>query len=199
MMPECSKLLVAEIMGSSAKLVKRVQPSRPGSDQEAERSLARRRSNPALPYMERLIVFSRLTCPSVGPLLQGSSMPALIARRSEKSPKAKRFSGVFSAAEIQVPIVEASCSRKKQRNCFASRSNSRTSGQTSATAAKSMIRPVEEEAEESQRCLHAQGLPSVGLDRLRQPLGENALGTAGREAEEAARAQTQVHGDSMPG
>jgi len=34
-------------------------------------TLARRRSKPARPYICRLIIFSRFTCPSTWPLLQG--------------------------------------------------------------------------------------------------------------------------------
>ena len=67
-------------------------------------------------------------CPSVGPLLHGSSIAARIARRSENSPRANRRSGVRSASRIQVPIVEASCSRKKRMNSRASRSSSRHLG-----------------------------------------------------------------------
>lgn len=42
----------------------------------AARTRARRSSNPARPYICRLIIFRRLTCPSTGPLLHGSVIPA---------------------------------------------------------------------------------------------------------------------------
>jgi hypothetical protein len=45
-------------------------------------TLWRRRSNPARPYMERLMTFSRLICPSTGPVLQGSVKAACTASRS---------------------------------------------------------------------------------------------------------------------
>ena len=45
-------------------------------------SRARRSSTPARPYIWRLIVFSRFTCPSTGPLLQRSVTAASTARMS---------------------------------------------------------------------------------------------------------------------
>jgi hypothetical protein len=40
---------------------------------------------PARPYMERLSVLSRLTCPSAWPLLQGCAMACLTASMSRVS------------------------------------------------------------------------------------------------------------------
>jgi hypothetical protein len=48
----------------------------------AASTLWRRRSNPARPYMVRLMTFSRLICPSTGPVLQGSVKAACTASRS---------------------------------------------------------------------------------------------------------------------
>src|SRR3954470_12719654 len=45
----------------------------------AASTLWRRRSNPARPYMVRLMTFSRLICPSTGPVLQGSVKAACTA------------------------------------------------------------------------------------------------------------------------
>jgi hypothetical protein len=42
-------------------------------------TLWRRRSKPARPYMERLIAFNRLICPSTGPVLQDSVSAACTA------------------------------------------------------------------------------------------------------------------------
>jgi hypothetical protein len=42
----------------------------------------RRRLKPARPYMERLMTFNRLICPSTGPVLQGSVRAACTAARS---------------------------------------------------------------------------------------------------------------------
>jgi hypothetical protein len=48
----------------------------------AASTLWRRRSNPARPYMDRLMAFNRLICPSTGPVLQGSVKAACTASRS---------------------------------------------------------------------------------------------------------------------
>ena len=48
----------------------------------AASTLWRRRSNPARPYMDRLMTFNRLICPSTGPVLQGSLRAACTASRS---------------------------------------------------------------------------------------------------------------------
>jgi hypothetical protein len=48
----------------------------------AASTLWRRRSNPARPYMDRLMTFNRLICPSTGPVLQGSVRAACTASRS---------------------------------------------------------------------------------------------------------------------
>src|SRR5687767_14420255 len=48
----------------------------------AASTLWRRRSKPARPYMDRLMTFSRLICPSTGPVLQGSVKAACTASRS---------------------------------------------------------------------------------------------------------------------
>src|SRR3954449_3261466 len=48
----------------------------------AASTLWRRRSNPARPYMDRLMTFNRLICPSTGPVLQGSVKAACTASRS---------------------------------------------------------------------------------------------------------------------
>jgi len=48
----------------------------------AASTLWRRRSKPARPYMDRLMAFNRLICPSTGPVLQGSVRAACTASRS---------------------------------------------------------------------------------------------------------------------
>jgi HipA-like protein len=52
------------------------------SSYAAASTLWRRRSKPARPYMVRLMTFSRLICPSTGPVLQGSVKAACTASRS---------------------------------------------------------------------------------------------------------------------
>ena len=49
---------------------------------------ARRSTNPARPYICRLIVFSRFTCPSTGPLLHGSVTAAWTHASSRRMPSA---------------------------------------------------------------------------------------------------------------
>src|SRR4051812_11167509 len=61
----------------------------------------RRRSNPARPYMVRLMTFSRLICPSTGPVLQGSVKAACTASRSWRRLPAKPLKPPVSAAAIQ--------------------------------------------------------------------------------------------------
>lgn len=73
----------------------------PVSVHAAWRTRWRRRSNPALPYMLRLISFRRLTCPSTGPLLQGSTMAARTAGSSRRSPVTKPPRSVAAAASSQ--------------------------------------------------------------------------------------------------
>src|SRR3954469_18519261 len=67
----------------------------------AASTLWRRRSNPARPYMVRLMTFSRLICPSTGPVLQGSVKAACTASRSWRRLPAKPLKPPFSAAAIQ--------------------------------------------------------------------------------------------------
>lgn len=57
----------------------------------------RRRSKPARPYMLRLISLRRLTCPSTGPLLQGSTIAARTAGSSCPSPVTKPPRSVAAA------------------------------------------------------------------------------------------------------
>src|SRR3954469_15257687 len=64
-------------------------------------TLWRRRSNPARPYMDRLMAFNRLICPSTGPVLQGSVKAACTASRSCRRLRAKPLKPPVSAAEIQ--------------------------------------------------------------------------------------------------
>src|SRR3954471_4758667 len=67
----------------------------------AASTLWRRRSNPARPYMVRLMTFSRLICPSTGPVLQGSVKAACTASRSWRRLPAKPLKPPVSAAAIQ--------------------------------------------------------------------------------------------------
>jgi hypothetical protein len=60
----------------------------------AFRTLARSSANPARPYICRLIIFSRLTCPSTGPLLHFPVSAAATAASSWRKPSANlRISG----------------------------------------------------------------------------------------------------------
>src|SRR5271166_3295614 len=56
------------------------------------------KTNPALPYICRLTVFSRLTCPSTGPLLHRSVTAASTAAWSRRIPSANRRSSGFKDA-----------------------------------------------------------------------------------------------------
>ena len=72
-----------------------------------------KRSKFARPYICRLIVFGRLTCPSTGPLLQGDSSAAATAAYSWRSPTAKFRSSTTahcSALSNQVGNAATACS-----------------------------------------------------------------------------------------
>src|SRR5262249_42934590 len=84
---------------------------------------ALKRSKFARPYICRLIVFSRLTCPSIGPLLQGNSSAAASAAYSWCSLTAKCRSSTTahcSASSNQVGNAATACSCISCRNVRAS-------------------------------------------------------------------------------
>jgi hypothetical protein len=62
----------------------------PSTSRYAASTRARSRSKLARPYICRLMTFSRVTCPSTGPLLQGSSNAAVTAASSRSRPVMKR-------------------------------------------------------------------------------------------------------------
>src|SRR3954465_6573690 len=77
-------------------------------------------SNPARPYMVRLIVFSRLICPSTGPVDHRVSSAARTAARSFPRPSAKPASGVPAAAashpsSVPVPFFRTKAAKLRAR------------------------------------------------------------------------------------
>src|SRR3954449_6795782 len=77
-------------------------------------------SNPARPYMVRLIVFSRLICPSTGPVDHRVSSAARRAARSFPRPSAKPASGVPAAAashpsSVPVPFFRTKAAKLRAR------------------------------------------------------------------------------------
>ena len=78
------------------------------------RTRARRSRKPARPYMDRLMAFTRLICPSAGLVVQGVSRAACTAARSRPSPAAKSASGV-PMASVRTRSRLSSPSRRSRR------------------------------------------------------------------------------------
>ena len=94
---------------------------------------ARRSSRLARPYMARFIVFSRLICPSICPLLHGSEMAFRTASASRRSVFAKRCNAKMPdcmASAIQWAKPSGLRLRRSARNCRASRRMVRKPGKT---------------------------------------------------------------------
>src|SRR5690242_5349979 len=94
----------------------------------------RRRSNPARPYMDRLMTFNRLIWPSTGPVLQGIVRAACTASRSCRRLPAKPLKPSFSAALIQSSSRSARPSLIMVENALASSTARAIGGDSSSSA-----------------------------------------------------------------
>src|SRR5262249_6382258 len=80
------------------------------ADHGAWTTLALSNTNPALPYICRLIVFRRLICPSTGPLLHRCVTAASTAASSRRIPSAnRRSSGTEDASPLTSQSLRVVC------------------------------------------------------------------------------------------
>src|SRR3954453_901249 len=94
----------------------------------------RRRSNPARPYMDRLMTFNRLIWPSTGPVLQVIVRAACTASRSCRRLPAKPLKPSFSAALIPSSSRSARPSLLLVENALASSTARAIGGDSSSSA-----------------------------------------------------------------